>query len=111
MGNCIPPSTQPRGSEAWCSQRCFAPCSAVWQPVLRRLGERHCPHQVVSEGVPQRHRFDLVKPAHQKLTEPASARNSVHTFGGGGPLLVNLLGCLTAHALAPLSKRFAVIGQ
>src|SRR5688500_14621374 len=79
--------------------------------VLRRLGERHCSHQIMSKRVPQRHRFDLVKPTHQKLAEPASARNGVDTFGGRGALFVNLLACFTAHALAPLGKRFAVIGQ
>src|SRR5687767_10248081 len=59
--------------------------------VLRRLGERHCSHQIMSKRVPQRHRFDLVKPTHQKLAEPASARNGVDTFGGRGALFVNLL--------------------
>src|SRR6266511_26016 len=49
--------------------------------VLRRLGERHRPHQVVGERVPQRHCFYLIEPAHQKLCEPTPARNGVNTFG------------------------------
>src|SRR5258705_11992261 len=70
--------------------------------VLRRLGERDCAHQVVSERIPQRHRFYLVEPAHQKLGKSAPARDGINTLGGGGALLVNLLGRVTAHALAPL---------
>jgi hypothetical protein len=79
--------------------------------VLRRLGERHRPHQIVGERVPQCHCFYLIEPAHQKLCEPTPARDGVNTFGGGGALLVNLLGHFTAHALAPLDNRLAVIGQ
>lgn len=83
----------------------------VLRVLRRRLYERHCSHQVVSERVPQHHRLHLVKPAYQKLTEPASACNGIDTFGSGGPLLVNFLGGFSAHTLAPLSQRFAVIGQ
>ena len=79
--------------------------------VLRLLGECRRPHQVMGKRVPQHHGFYLIKPAHQKLCEPAPARNGVNTLSGGGALLVNLLGRFTAHALAPLGKRFAVIGQ
>ena len=92
--------------------RGILPPGAMGLTVLRRRAdERHCPHQIVSERVPQHHRLDLVKPAYPKLTEPTSACNGVDTFGGGGPLLVNFLCCFSAHTLAPLDQRWAVIGQ
>ena len=75
----------------------------------RRVGKCHGPHQVVSERVPQRCRLHLVKPSHHKPHKPTPTRNGVDTLGGGGAVLVDVLGLLAAHALAPLGNGFTVI--
>src|SRR3970040_2786394 len=61
------------------------------------------------QRIPQRHGLALVETAHQELGKPTPARNSVDTLGGGGALLVDLLGLVAAHALAPQGNDLAVI--
>ena len=75
----------------------------------RRLGECHGPHQIMSKCVPQRYRLHLVQSSHHKLHKPAPTRNGVDTLGSGGALLVDVLGLLAAHALAPLGNGLTVI--
>lgn len=77
----------------------------------RRLDDRHRPHHVVGDSVPQRHRLHLAQSAHQKLREPAPARNRVDALGSGGALLVDDFGCIGAHALTPPGYGLAVTGQ
>src|SRR6266566_4690116 len=84
---------------------------SVLPTALRRLGQCHGPHQIMSKRVPQRYRLYLLQPSHHKLLKPTPTRNSVDTFSGGGALLVDLLGLATAHTLTPTGNNRAVIGE
>ncbi len=47
--------------------------------------------------------------AHSQACEAALAGEGIDAFGRGGPLFVDLFGCIAAHALAPLADRVAVV--
>src|SRR4051794_1464524 len=56
---------------------------------------------VVGQRVPQGDGLDLLEAAHQELRQSAIARLRVGAFRGRRALLVDVLGLVTAHALAP----------
>lgn len=68
----------------------------------RRPSQRHRPHEVVGQGEPEQHRFDLGEPPYEELAQPAIARDGVDALARRGPLFVDRLGLHGPHPLAPL---------
>src|SRR5271157_1956127 len=66
-------------------------------------------HHVVGQGVPQRDDLDLLQTPNGERRQTSIARLSVGTFSCRCALLVNLLGRVFTHALAPLGNTGAIV--